>query len=200
MRLTLRPRVLSVTLTPSGAPSITLRTSPLRVVALDVGGRGPQGPVGQSAYALAVAEGFAGDEAAWLASLVGPQGPPGAAGAAGSVLEKTAGAALGGHRVVVASGADEVLVADVTDAAHLHRVLGITEGAAVQGDGIGVRFAGEMTEGSWSWTPDAPIYVGAAGVLTQTPPVGAAWLRIVAVAISATRIVVGLREPVLLAA
>lgn len=125
----------------------------------------------------------------------GPQGPPGEAGAAGSVLTKTASAAIGGHRVVVASGADGVLVADPSDATHIHRVIGITEGAAVLGDGIDVRFAGEMTEGSWSWTPDAPIYAGAAGVLTQTPPSGA-WLRIVAVAITATRIVVGLREPV----
>lgn len=129
---------------------------------------------------------------------MGPQGPPGDPGAAGSVLTKTAGAAIGGHRVVVASGADDVLVADPSDVTHLHRVIGITEGAAVLGDDVDVRFAGEMTEGSWSWTPDAPIYAGAAGVLTQTPPSGA-WLRIVAVAISATRIVVGLREPVRLA-
>lgn len=126
---------------------------------------------------------------------MGPQGPPGEAGAAGSVLTKTAGAAIGGHRVVVASGASEALLADPSDVSHLHRVIGITEGAAVLGDDINVRFAGEMTEGSWSWTPDAPIYAGAAGVLTQTPPSGA-WLRIVAVAITATRIVVGLREPV----
>lgn len=129
----------------------------------------------------------------------GPQGPAGPAGAAGAVHSKTASAAIGGHRVVVADGADGVLVADPTSAAHLHSVLGITEGAAVEDDAISVRFAGEMTEDSWSWTPDAPIYVGLAGVLTQTPPVGAAWLRIVAVAVSATRIVVGLREPVALA-
>jgi len=128
----------------------------------------------------------------------GPQGPPGDPGAAGSVLAKTASAAIGGHRVVVASGADGVLVADPSDITHLHRVIGITEGAAVLGDGIDVRYAGEMTEGSWNWTPDAPVYAGAAGVLTQTPPSGA-WLRIVAVAISATRIVVDLREPTRLA-
>lgn len=129
----------------------------------------------------------------------GPQGPAGATGAAGSVLAKTASAAIGGHRVVVADGADGVLVADPTSAAHLHSVLGVTESAAVEDDAISVRFAGEMTEGSWNWTPDAPIYAGVAGVLTQTPPVGVAWLRIVAVAVSPTRIVVGLREPVALA-
>ena len=35
------------------------------------------GSQGESAYEVAVAEGFVGDEAAWLASLVGPQGPAG---------------------------------------------------------------------------------------------------------------------------
>ena len=38
---------------------------------------GSVGADGASAYEVAVAEGFVGDEAAWLASLVGPQGPPG---------------------------------------------------------------------------------------------------------------------------
>jgi len=36
--------------------------------------------VALSAYEVAVANGFTGDEAAWLASLVGPQGATGAAG------------------------------------------------------------------------------------------------------------------------
>lgn len=60
------------------------------------GGTGPQGPPGadgadgDSAYEIAVAGGFVGDEAAWLASLVGatgttgPQGPSGADGADGA--------------------------------------------------------------------------------------------------------------------
>ena len=56
---------------------------------------GPQGPAGAagadglSAYEVAVANGFVGNEAAWLASLVGadgadgPQGPAGPTGATG---------------------------------------------------------------------------------------------------------------------
>ena len=54
-----------------------------------VGPAGPVGPAGNDgapgadAYALAVAQGFVGDEAAWLASLVGPAGPAGPAGADG---------------------------------------------------------------------------------------------------------------------
>jgi hypothetical protein len=41
---------------------------------------GQPGQDGQSAYALAVANGFIGTEQAWLASLVGPQGPSGTDG------------------------------------------------------------------------------------------------------------------------
>jgi hypothetical protein len=44
----------------------------------------PQGDPGASAYEVAVAEGFVGDETAWLASLVGPQGDQGPQGDAGT--------------------------------------------------------------------------------------------------------------------
>ena len=56
----------------------------------DTGSQGPQGAKGdtgasgQSAYAAAVAAGFIGSEAQWLASLVGPQGPKGDTGAQGA--------------------------------------------------------------------------------------------------------------------
>lgn len=55
----------------------------------DVGPQGPQGNTGatgtdgESAYAVAVANGFVGTEAAWLASLVGPTGPTGPTGNTG---------------------------------------------------------------------------------------------------------------------
>src|SRR5690606_21535231 len=41
------------------------------------GAEGPAGPEGPSAYEVAVANGFVGTEAQWLASLEGPQGEPG---------------------------------------------------------------------------------------------------------------------------
>lgn len=62
----------------------------------DTGATGPQGPQGPagtngsngssglSAYQVAVAAGFVGTQAAWLASLTGAQGPQGNAGATGS--------------------------------------------------------------------------------------------------------------------
>lgn len=48
------------------------------------GADGADGAPGASAYQVAVAAGFVGTEAQWLASLVGPQGPAGAAGADGA--------------------------------------------------------------------------------------------------------------------
>lgn len=49
----------------------------------------PAGIDGSSAYALAVAGGFTGNQAAWIASLVGATGAAGAAGAAGSTGSAT---------------------------------------------------------------------------------------------------------------
>jgi hypothetical protein len=53
-----------------------------RLTALE-GGGGGSGADGASAYEVAVANGFVGTEAAWLASLVGPAGADGAPGADG---------------------------------------------------------------------------------------------------------------------
>jgi hypothetical protein len=47
------------------------------------GADGAPGADGASAYDIAVADGFVGTEAEWLASLVGPQGPQGEPGAGG---------------------------------------------------------------------------------------------------------------------
>lgn len=49
----------------------------------DKGDKGDPGDGGLSAYQIALANGFVGDEAAWLASLVGPEGETGATGATG---------------------------------------------------------------------------------------------------------------------
>ena len=48
-----------------------------------VGATGPAGVNGASAYQVAVANGFSGTEAQWLASLTGPAGEPGQVGATG---------------------------------------------------------------------------------------------------------------------
>lgn len=99
----------------------------------------------------------------------------------------TAGEALGGHRAVTAAGLH------ATDAT-LDLVIGITSGAAAQGDLAPYVEAGAMDEGSWSWTPGGPVFVGASGVLTQTEPVGA--LKRIGTAVTATRLAVDLQPTI----
>lgn len=53
----------------------------------DTGPAGPAGSDGDSAYAVAVSNGFVGTESEWLSSLIGPQGPQGIQGEQGPIGE-----------------------------------------------------------------------------------------------------------------
>ena len=65
---------------------------------------------------------------------------------------------------------------------------GVTKVAVSSGNTANVVRAGLMTEGGWSWTPNAPVFIGADGVLTQTPPTFGNPVRRIAWAISATQL------------
>jgi len=111
-----------------------------------------------------------------VVSIIGPRGVP---GPAANQVTVTAQEALGGHRAVTADGFHAT-------PALLDKLAGISTGAASIGETATLQRSGLMAEPSWTWTPDAPVFVTAAGVLTQTPPSGTA--RRVAWAISATEI------------
>ncbi|HYE75116.1 MAG TPA: hypothetical protein VEF04_17375, partial [Blastocatellia bacterium] len=83
---------------------------------------------------------------------------------------------------------------------HRDRYTGITLNAALGGEIVNIQRLGEATESSWNWIVDAPIYIGANGVLTQTPPVAstAAFSQIIGVAVSPTSIYLAPREPITL--
>lgn len=76
---------------PAGPQGVQGLTGPQGPIGLTgpAGATGPQGAPGTngadgaSAYEVAVAGGFVGNEAAWLASLIGPQGPQGVKGDTG---------------------------------------------------------------------------------------------------------------------
>lgn len=63
------------------------------------GGSGTPGSDGASAYDIAVANGFAGTETEWLASLVGPPGSPGSG--SGSPIEAVNTVATSGSAVTL---------------------------------------------------------------------------------------------------
>ncbi len=123
----------------------------------------------------------------------GVAGPPGAGAA--NVL--TAAQALGGHRVVVATGQSGADYADSSNPLHLGRVVGITTGAAAEGAGVTVQSTGPMEEPSWNWTPDEDLWLSANGLVTQVFPAEAVFAQRIGIALTPTRIWVDISEPVI---
>lgn len=128
------------------------------------------------------------------AGATGPAGPPGAA-----ALTVTAGAALSGHRIVYLDAAGKAQYASNQTASHALIALGLTLGAAALDEAVSVQRSGEVTEPSWSWTLEQPVYLGDTGLLTQTAPTSPAlFQRIVGFPTAATKLFLALREPVFL--
>jgi hypothetical protein len=125
----------------------------------------------------------------------GPVGPPGPTG--GIALQYQAGEALGGHRMVVLDDTGKAVYADNTVLSHANKVLGMTTGAASMGGIATIQTGGEMTEPSWSWVLDTPIWLSSSGMLTQVAPV-TGFSLIVAFPITATKIFINLHEPIIL--
>lgn len=132
-------------------------------------------------------------------SEVGPQGPQGEPGVGGNATDVVypAGEAIGGHRCVVVGSDGKVYYASQQELTHMNKVLGITTGAVAMGANATIRAFGEMTEPSWNWTLDKPIFLGLNGLLTQTPPT-TGFSLIIAFPTSATKIFVEIKDPILL--
>ncbi|KEZ78304.1 hypothetical protein [Salinisphaera hydrothermalis] len=107
-----------------------------------------------------------------------------------------AGETLGGHRVVVARDG-QWFYADPADLDDAAATLAITTGAAAAGETAIARFSGLMAEPSWAWQPGEPVFFGASGVLSQTPP-GSGFICVVGTPVSATQIAVNIEPPILL--
>lgn len=68
----------------------------------------------------------------------------------------------------------------------LSKYAGVTKTSAVIGSVIKVAKSGLLTEGTWNWIVDSPIFIGANGILTQTAT--ALPVRRIGYAVSATQI------------
>lgn len=139
-------------------------------------------------------------QVATVVTAAGGQGPPGRAGqpgpAGGSAVERIAGEQLSALRVVYEwSGVVRYL--DLQDAAHIDQVVGITLNAVEQGEPINLQLSGPLDDAAWSWQP-GPVWLGAAGTLTQTPPLDG-YLLFVGTAVSPTRIIINIDQPIALA-
>ncbi|MBS3025576.1 hypothetical protein [Acidiphilium multivorum] len=125
-----------------------------------------------------------------------PVPPSAGAGTGADVFLATAAVTISGQLAVAASSGG-VVPADSGTVAIAGAVMGIAATAAIAGGSLEVQAAGQMEFGGWAWTPGAPVYVGPAGVLTQTPP-AAGFLQIVGVAQDATTLVIALGDPIIL--
>jgi len=123
--------------------------------------RGPEG----------MAEAIGRHPEAPIAAIIGPAGRDGAS----SVVSRTAGEALGGHRGVAIHSDGLAYHASPGDGWE-DAVAGITTGAASSGAAASIIANGEVTEAGWNWTP-GPVWLGASGTLTQTVPTTGALVR-----------------------
>lgn len=117
------------------------------------------------------------------------------------VMRVIADADLSGHRLVAPQADSGVLYASSGSLADLSRPVWLTTGAIMTGQSGLVTYLGSVAEPSWSWTPGQPVYLGAAGVLTQTVPSlagGFAFSLQVALATSATELFFNPKSPVVL--
>lgn len=124
----------------------------------------------------------------------GPPGPPGAGG--GAAITMLAGHALGGHRAVRAF-AGYAIYADNQFLADANLVLGITTGAAMIREPATIQTACLLTEPTWAWEPDLPVFASHSGTLTQVPPTSGFSL-IVGVAVTPTQIHIGAKSPIII--
>jgi hypothetical protein len=173
-------RRVGATATPAQGITLANQLRPFFVGGAGTGGGGT-GEDGASAYEVAVANGFVGTEAQWLASLVGPQGAAGAQGPAGpqgaTGPAGPAGAAgpQGPQGVQGPAGADG---ADGTSVRLLGSVANFASlpGGAVQGDlWITINTGdGWVSNGAGGWSNVGPIQgpAGAAGSPGATGPQG----------------------------
>lgn len=76
-------------------------------------------------------------------------------------------------------------------------IVGIATQSVLMGASIVVRHQHTLSDALWSWTVGSPVYVGAGGSLTQTPP-ATGYIAHVGIAITPTSIFVDIQPPILL--
>jgi hypothetical protein len=84
---------------------------------------------------------------------------------------------IAGHRVLSTVNGNPVL-ADFMDTQLANSVLGLSLNAAAIGQRLAIATYGEITEVSWNWVPNLPIFLAGDGLMTQTAPTLGALLRV----------------------
>lgn len=126
----------------------------------------------------------------------GPSGPPGIPGpAGGQVLQLRAGMDLSALVAVYEDESGTVWPADPDVEAHVLALLGVTVSAAQAGQPVHVQRMGHMDDSAWSWQPKGRIFLDHEGRLTQQVP-QAGYDVLIGVALSATRLLLNIQDPI----
>lgn len=112
-----------------------------------------------------------------------------------TTMVREAGATMSALKVVYELNG-VVYPLDKDDAAHIDLLLGVTLTAADMGGTVTVQRTGFIDDSSWSWTPGR-VYLGAAGALTQVPATSGSDV-LIGSASSATRLILGITDPITL--
>jgi hypothetical protein len=78
--------------------------------------------------------------------------------------------------------------ADSTDLTTAGLAVGISTGAASQGESVNYQYRGIMTNEGWNLTEKQPVYFGSNGIITQTVPTG--YIQRIGTAITSTKILI----------
>lgn len=126
----------------------------------------------------------------------GQQGPPGIPGpAGGQVLQRMAGIAISALVAVFEDLSGAVWPADPNVESDVLALLGVTVSAASAGQPINVQRMGHIDDSSWQWLPKGRIFLDQEGRLTQRVP-ESGYDVLIGVALSATRILLNIQDPI----
>lgn len=134
-------------------------------------------------------------------TVPGPEGPQGRSGrdgaqgpaGAGAVTSREASANVPLWSAVVVSDANRCIPADPSNPAHRGQVIGVTAYGGMTGAQVEIQSVGDLLGPVADFAEGTPLFVGAGGILTPTPPTSG-WRQIVATAVSSSQIVVALGE------
>lgn len=180
-----------VVVTPTPTQRTTVNVQSVQEVALAVAGTG--------SASLAVAAPASLHIEVNSTSVPGPAGTAGPAGPAGGAptFSGTAAYPLSGHSAVTLDSAGNMIYADAATIGHANRAIGIITGAFAAGAPATAQVGGTITEPTWAWTLDSPVWLGLAGALTQTVPSGALFYRRIAEPVTAQAVVLTVAQPII---
>ena len=122
----------------------------------------------------------------------GVQGPP---GESTNTVSYISAIPIGGNRVVATNNQGQLVYPDTLSDTNV--ILGISTHAANIGELVEVQMVGSMTEPSWNWIPQEPLFISANGLLIQTPPT-TGLSQVIAYAVLSNKIFIDKQQPILL--